>query len=299
MKTKINSMKKLLILFLSLSLVLGFTSCRSLPTETHTDAESTISTAPASSSITDTLLTVKCFDVGKGDAFLLTTKNSAVMIDTGYKDNGDDLVEAVKNSGHDHLDMLIISHFDKDHVGGASKIVKNLEVDRILTTRVTNDSKRTTKFLEALGKTNQKNEVITEDTEFSIDNVTYFVDAPKASSYIEKEDNNSSLLVKATIGTTSMLFTGDAEDERLSEILKLDNLRSTILKMPHHGRYFSLLPDLVKSASPRYALITASDEEPEDLDTTSLLDSAGVNTYNTRNGDITITLDGESVGISQ
>ncbi len=291
MKNTLKPIRKILTLFLALSLVFVFTSCRTLAPSYNAANEET--------AITDTILTVKCFNVGKGDAFLLTTNNSAVMIDTGYKDNGEDLVKAIENSGHDHLDLLVISHFDKDHVGGAAKIIKNIPVDRIISTRVTNDNKRTVKFLEALKEAGKDNEVLSASTEISLDNVSYLISPPEKASYTEKEDNNSSLLVKVTLGSSSILFTGDAEDERLSEIIAADDLKSTILKLPHHGRFYELLPSLIDKVTPRYAIITASNEEPEDEETTSILNSSGVTAYNTRNGDITITMNEESVGISQ
>ncbi len=296
--------KKFCRLFLSTLLagvlVTGLTACGSVtninkaPGSTGTTASTAVS-----SEINDTILTINCFDVGKGDAFLLTTKNSAVMIDTGYKENGEALAEAVKASGHDHLDMLIISHFDKDHVGGASKVVKNIPIDRILTTRVTNDSKRTSKFLEKLEEQKKTHEVVSADTEVILDNVTYTISAPEKSYYDESEDNNSSLLVKATLGDTSMLFTGDAEDERLSEIIQRTDLSSTVLKLPHHGSYFLLLPDLIEKVNPRYAVITSSFDKPEDDVTNTLLESKGITPYYTKNGDITITLTGEEIGVSQ
>ncbi len=281
-------------------LAAGLTACGSVSNINKTDkATESASYTEVSSEINDTILTVNCFDVGKGDAFLLTTKNSAVMIDTGYKENGKDLAEAVKASGHDHLDILIISHFDKDHVGGASKVLKNIPIDRVLTTRVTNDNKRTTKFLEELKEQNKTNEVVSADTEIRLDNVTYTISAPERSSYGESEDNNSSLLVKATLGDTSMLFTGDAEDPRLSEIIKKTDLTSTVLKLPHHGSYFLLLPDLIEKVNPRYAVITSSYDKPEDEATNTLLKSKGITPYYTKEGDITITLTGEEIGVSQ
>ena len=64
----------------------------------------------------------------------------------------------------------------------------------------------------------------------------------------------------------SMLFTGDAQDERLSEYSNYPNLKTTILKVPYHGHLQKLLPDLVQLSNPKYAIITSSDEEPEDVD---------------------------------
>ena len=48
------------------------------------------------------------------------------MIDTGEAENAPRILEALKEKNVDHLDALIISHFDKDHVGGAAQILENI-----------------------------------------------------------------------------------------------------------------------------------------------------------------------------
>ncbi|MCR4892399.1 MAG: MBL fold metallo-hydrolase [Lachnospiraceae bacterium] len=247
----------------------------------------------------DAPIIITCFNVGKGDAFLLATPNSAVLIDTGYKADGDDLVDYIKDKGIEKLDALIISHFDKDHVGGAAKVVKQIPVDMIFTTYKSNDDKRTKKFFEALDETGELPEIVTEKTYLTLDDIDYEISPPLRPHYPDKDDNNSSLLVRVSYGQSSMLFTGDAEDYRIQEILNEESLESTILKIPYHGEFQKSLPALVQAVSPKYAIITCSDEEPEDEETNLLLEQMGVESFLTRNGGIIITMDGEKVNISQ
>ena len=42
------------------------------------------------------------------------------------------MAAAIRARGIERLDLLIITHFDKDHVGGADKILENIEVARVL-----------------------------------------------------------------------------------------------------------------------------------------------------------------------
>ena len=279
--------KKTILLILALFIISVLTSCSN-----NESSDSAVKTGTGS-------LTVKCYNVGKGDAFLIKTDNSAVMIDTGYKSNGDDIVADLKSNGIESLDCLMISHFDKDHVGGAAKIINKLDVKRIITTYQTNDSKQTVKFFNAVLDNALKNEVIREQTSFDIDNVTYKIYPAEKLDYTEKDDNNSSLLVKMTFKDFSMLFTGDAEDERLSEYSEYTDLKCTVLKVPYHGHLQNRLPELVQLCTPKYAVITSSDEEPEDAETLEILEQAGVETYLTRNGDVIIETDGKNTTIKQ
>ena len=77
-------------------------------------------------------LTVYAFPVGAGDAFLITTENAAVLIDCGQKGCGKEIAAYLAEQGIAKLDLLILTHFDKDHIGGAEKIIRSVAIDRVL-----------------------------------------------------------------------------------------------------------------------------------------------------------------------
>lgn len=74
----------------------------------------------------EAIFRITVIDVGKGDCILVQTGDAAdpvtVMIDTGYKKTAEDVLEYLSGHGIAKLDALIVSHFHKDHVGGAAKI---------------------------------------------------------------------------------------------------------------------------------------------------------------------------------
>ena len=96
-----------------------------------------------------------------------------------------------------------------------------------------------------------------------------------------------------------MLFAGDAEYARISELLKTDNLQSTILKVPHHGRINANSLALIEYVKPKYAIITSSKSEPEDQEILDILASKGITTYLTREGNVTITMTAGDIQIVQ
>ena len=222
------------------------------------------------------------YDAGKGDAFLFHSEGFNMMVDCGYKDSGDFILKDLYNKNISKLDLLIISHFDKDHVGGAAKIVKNMRIDRIITSPVTNDDKRTVKFLEALSEKGLKNEVPSADISIEEKGFKVEVCPPLNSPYDEDNDNNSSLLVKVGFEYGTLLFTGDAEDLRIDEILSKNDLKCDVLKIPHHGTEDFKIGELIDAAAPSIALITSSEEESADEKVLNILNEKGVTVYDTK-----------------
>ncbi|MCR5525980.1 MAG: MBL fold metallo-hydrolase [Lachnospiraceae bacterium] len=282
-------LKRKLLTLLTAAAMIFTTACEGTATTTTTNEE----TANASC----TPYTVECYNVGKGDAFLITTESSAVMVDTGYKENGDDIIADMKSKGIEKLDMLIISHFDKDHVGGAAKIVKHMPIDRVFTPYQVKDSKRTEKFFENMEEAELTDETLTEEISIDLDGLTYDFYPAENNNYEEKASNNSSLAVRVTNGKVSMLFTGDAETARLAELTK-KNLKSTILKVPYHGHMQDGLAEFMRSVQPSYSVITSSNDQPEASFVLTMLKKLNCENYLTRNGNVTFNIT-DSVAVTQ
>lgn len=247
------------------------------------------------------ILSVTFLDAGKADAILLNTNNSNVLIDTGLKSNSKELVELIKNKGIDTIDYLIITHFDKDHVGGAAKIIKKFKVNNIITSDYFKDSDEVKEYLEACDKSKIKANILDSDISFTLDNVKYTVYPHIASSYSEKESNNSSLIISVEHGENRMLFTGDANNLRIEEFIKKQesNFKYQLLKVPYHGCYMECLPELFNIIEPKYAVITSSEKDKEDKETVELLEGMDINILLTRAGTIVVKSDGKKLTIDQ
>ena len=78
-------------------------------------------------------VTVTFYDMGKADAALITAEDgSRILIDAGTNKGGKKLAERFAEEGIERLDAMIITHFDKDHVGGADKILESVSVARVI-----------------------------------------------------------------------------------------------------------------------------------------------------------------------
>ena len=247
---------------------------------------------------TATNLEVHFFDAGKADAILLTTANSAVLIDTGEKGFGKTILADLEEKGVSKLDYLIVTHFDQDHVGGAAKVLESITVGTVLQSNQPKDSKEYDNYVDALNTAGIVPVTVRETYEFTQDGVAYTVDPPRKSKYNEDESNNSSLIVSVVNGGNRFLFTGDAQTERLAEFLDTDRTSYDVLKLPHHGQDEPLLDPLLKSTKPSYAVITSSDDEPESEEVVRALKQAGIRILLTREGSVTLESDGTEVRLA-
>ncbi|MBQ3481611.1 MAG: MBL fold metallo-hydrolase [Oscillospiraceae bacterium] len=242
-------------------------------------------------------LEVTVLDAGKADAILLTTPASAVLIDCGEKGFGGEILDELAARGIERLDVLIVTHFDRDHVGGAAKLIGGVAIGRVLQSGLPKDSVEYRKYLRALGRAALTPETVSETLSFTLDGAEYTVDPPQRDSYGGAESNNSSLIVTVEYGASRLLFMGDAETARISEYLASSPARCDLLKLPHHGEKEKMLDALLAAVRPRYAVITCSEREPEAPSTARALAAAAVETYLTRLGAVRIRCDGETLTV--
>ena len=132
-------------------------------------------------------LTAVFFDVGKADAILLYNGEMAVLIDAGENGDGKDVAEAIRARGIERLDLLIITHFDKDHVGGADKILENIEVARVLEPDYAKDSRQYRQYREALEEQGVAAEALSENTSFTLGGCKFSIDVANEDDYGKDE----------------------------------------------------------------------------------------------------------------
>jgi len=277
--------KNLQIAALLLTLTLIMTACSSGAKK-----------APEDSAAKATL-DVHFFDAGKADAILLTTVDSAVLIDAGEKGFGKTILAYLEQQGVEKLDYLIVTHFDKDHVGGAAKVINNIAVDTVLQSNSPKDSDEYEKYVKALTNAGIEPVTVRETLTFILDGAAYTVDPPAQETYADDPSNNSSLIVSVVNGADRFLFTGDAQTARLAEFLDGGVSEVDVLKLPHHGQDEPLLDALLDATRPAYAVITSSDEEPESDATVAALERAGATVLLTRKSAVTLRSGGNGVQV--
>ena len=242
-------------------------------------------------------LTLDVFAVGKADAMLLVVDGYSVLIDTGENGDGDELVSALQERGIETLDLLILTHFDKDHIGGADTILNEIPVSVVRMPAYESDSKQYAELIDALETSDAEVVRMTADATFSLGGAD-FVMWVSDIAYDGDNDNEQSLVTKVVYGGKTYLFAGDAEDDWLNHLcFSTRNLTCDVLKVPHHGGDDDSTFALLTVTMPSYAIVTDSIKNPADSDTLSLLNEYGVETYRTSVGAIRITQSGASFSI--
>lgn len=235
--------------------------------------------------------------IGKADSMVINVGNKTVLVDSGEEDDGEEILQFLKDSKIDQIDYMIITHFDKDHVGGADILLNHFKVSQVITPDYKSDSTDYQEFAAALAANQLTPTTLTDEFSLEAGNADFTIYPPQQSSY--KGDNDYSLIVSVEHGANNFLLAGDAEEIRLQEFIKQGNLAHTFLKVPHHGRYNSEIMEFFTLVKPKYAVITSSDKNPEEKEVVDALTRLGSTVYTTRQGNIYVSSDGEKIEIKQ
>ncbi|MBR5301504.1 MAG: MBL fold metallo-hydrolase [Clostridia bacterium] len=248
-------------------------------------------------------LRVEFYDMGKADAMLITTPDGVrILIDTGTNKGGKALVERFEKDGIREIDTLIITHYDKDHVGGADKILEEIDVRQVIMPVYNKESKQHTQFMEALEAQPRIQTFpmkIGSDMQMeSDDGVKMTLTAAKKNSYGKDEENDFSLAVRMQYGDVKFLFAGDAEVQRQKELLEEGDVACDVLKVPYHGRLVSMSEKFLTEASPKIAYITDEEKEPASEELIAMLEKLGAKVYTSKSdGDVSVICDGKEARV--
>ncbi len=235
---------------------------------------------------------------GQADAIIMKTGNHSVIIDLGEEDDGDEISEFLEENNITDIDYILITHYDKDHIGGFTEVMETVTAENILVPDYEGTSEEYKEFLNTAGEKKLTVTRLTEDTSFIIDDVLFEVSVPKKQFYKEG-DNDYSLVISVTHGENTFLFAGDAEKERLSEVLSEFGKQYDFVKIPHHGKHNGNTKRFINTVKPQYAVITDSEKNPASDKTVSYLNTQGSEIYSTKDGDVSVISDGRKIFINQ
>lgn len=241
---------------------------------------------------------VTVLEAGKADAIFMQTQNHSIILDCGEKDDADQLVELMQEKDISNVDYIFITHFDKDHVGGFPEVTEHVTASNIIVPDYEGNNKEYKKYLETVHDQHLTVTSLSEDMSFTLDDVVFEVSTPKKQSYAES-DNDFSLVISATHGENTFLFAGDAEQDRLDEVLSDFGRRYDFLKVPHHGKYNQNTEKFLTVIKPTYSVICDSTKNPAEKETIDILESLGSEIYRTKDGSIEVSSDGAEIQIVQ
>lgn len=212
-------------------------------------------------------------NVGKADAALYLLGDQRFLIDTGTKDSYDQLDRVLEAYGVQRLDGVLITHTDKDHVGGLKKLLKSgIAVDALYAgTLHSEKSLEDHPVYEAAEKYDVPLTWLSAGDVIDLGNgCTFQVLGPLSQD--DEDENNNSLVLRLLTPQGDMLLTGDMELEEENELIEAGLIsQAAVLKVAHHGRDDTTSRQFALLVRPQWAVISTSTAERPDTPSAKVL----------------------------
>ena len=248
-------------------------------------------------------LSVHYLDVGKADSILIEQEGHWILIDGGDKEERNRVLEYLRRRQVTSLDMVVVTHPDRDHIGAMEDIVREYSIEQFLMPKIQEnlivDSTRYQKMMEEIEKKNMPITYPKSGDTFEIGGMILEVLGP-ISSY--EDVNNSSLVLRLRFGERVFLFMGDAENKAEDDLLANNiSLKCDVLKVGHHGSKTSTSAKFLKEVQPQIAVVSTG-EDRNDLpkgEVVERIEQVGADLHRTDlEGTIIVSTDGQKLTVT-
>lgn len=251
-------------------------------------------------------LEVNFFNIGQGDAiFIETQKLQQILIDGGPGSVILERLDKEMSFWDRTIDLVILTHPEKDHLSGLLEVLKRYKVENILWTGIVRDTSEYKEWLKSIrdekakitiAQANQKIILSRTDTDGFIQVLFPF---ENLEGKVFENSNDASIVSRLVFDKNSFLFTGDISKTTEKKILEKGiDLDSDILKVSHHGSRTSSDENFIKRISPKVAVIQAGKDNSyghPHKETLETLEKYGIIILrNDINGNIKIISDGKN-----
>lgn len=203
-------------------------------------------------------LQVHYIDVGQGDATLILQGEHAMLIDGGENMQGWQVVDYLNYMGVEHLDYVIGTHPDSDHIGGLDTVLENISCDMVMMPDFERDTATYKDVAEVLEEKGIENFSPKPGETYELGTAIFTILAPND---VYEKVNDNSIALRLVHGGNSFLFTGDAESEAENDMLKSGRLLSAdVYKVAHHGSSGANSEQFLKAVDPTYAVISCGED---------------------------------------
>ena len=186
-------------------------------------------------------LRVDVLDVGHGDCIVVRTpRGQTLLVDTGSQAAGRSrVIPFLRHAGITTLDALVLTHSDEDHLGGAIPLLDAVRVKRLFTNGAQDDTTTARTVRQRAAARHLEPTVLVDGMRLGAETGIEITVLHPPRGFVRGTSpvsNDNCVVVKATMGSVSVLLTGDIEEAGLPWLLRAHPaLRATVLKVPHHG----------------------------------------------------------------
>jgi competence protein ComEC len=201
-------------------------------------------------------------NVGKADAALLMLGEKRYLIDTGTKESADAMLRALDYYRITQLDGVIITHTDKDHIGGLKTLLKS---DIVVETLYAPQFWVADAQEHPVAKLADKYAIplvwLTAGGTITVDATTTMAVLGPLTRSLENENNNS-LVLRLVTPQGDMVLTGDMLAKEEGELLTAGQVKpAAVLKVGHHGEDDASSEAFLYTLRPQLAVISTDPEE--------------------------------------
>jgi competence protein ComEC len=239
-------------------------------------------------------LEVHLFDVGQGDAIgVRTPRGRWILVDAGPP-SGHMLVRELRREGARSLALLVVSHPDADHAGGAPAVLTGLDVDAVAGPGTLRASGPWREALSRAVADGVAWRVLSRGQRFELDGVPVRVLHPPVGEGRPRDANDASLVLEVSWAGVNILLTGDVSAD-VERALRSDLGAVDVLKVAHHGSATSTDATFLEGLDPDVALISVGRGNRyghPDAGVIERLESAGADLWRTdRHGSVRVRVD--------
>ncbi len=228
--------------------------------ESRIDGESESCVANETDSVpTETIYGARItfFDVGKADFILIRCDGENMVIDSGYTENEDFVIEKLCENGIEKIKYLVATHPDKDHIGSMAKILDSVETECLYICPIEKNSNAYEKMMNAANKNSVKTKIAECGDTLTLGNAVFDVISPNEKLVSDGDENEASVVMMMKYGTVRILFCGDAQKNAEKEMLNSGyDLSADVIKIGHHGSNQASGKEFLSRVGAKYAVIS-------------------------------------------
>lgn len=205
---------------------------------------------------------VHFIDVGQADSALIMTTDGCMLVDAGTTSSEPELYSYLSELGVECLEYLVLTHPHDDHVGGADMVIKKFDVQNVVMLDNYAGDVMTEELVSLIDEYGVNVIIPESGYTFYLGDCRNTVLAPNKPCDEYDETNSTSIVLKCEFGESSIILTGDAEEDSELEMIEKygDLLDCDILKLGHHGSKTSSSFEFLRITSPEYAIACCGED---------------------------------------